>query len=97
MNAIQDVLDDQQWEIFNKPKPIELKRGECTFHHPLMIHGSFENRTDVPRRAAVLNVFLDGTMSDSNEPLLDGVSVVPQGHIMDGQFFPLLFDPAKHL
>ena len=95
MQAIREVLNDEQWQTFNRPVAVELKKGECTFHHPLMIHGSFENRTDRPRRATVINAFRDGTRSDSNDPLLTGVPPVPQGERMDGQFFPLLFDPLK--
>ena len=95
MQAIREVLNDEQWQTFNRPVAVELKQGECTFHHPLMIHGSFENRTDRPRRATVINAFRDGTRSDSNDPLLTGVPPVPQGGRMDGQFFPLLFDPSK--
>nr|MCU0876159.1 phytanoyl-CoA dioxygenase family protein [Pirellulaceae bacterium] len=68
--------------------------GECTFHHGLTIHGSFENRSERPRRATVINAFLDGTRSDSDQPLLAGVPSVPKGQPMGGQFFPLLFDPA---
>jgi ectoine hydroxylase-related dioxygenase (phytanoyl-CoA dioxygenase family) len=94
MEAIREVLSDEQWQAF-KPVPIELKQGEAAFHHPLMIHGSRENRTDRPRRATVINAFLDGTLSDSNEPHLDGVPVIPRGEKMGGQFFPLLFDPAS--
>jgi len=30
-------------------------------------------------------------MSNSNEPLLEGVPVIPKGEKMGGQFFPLLF------
>jgi ectoine hydroxylase-related dioxygenase (phytanoyl-CoA dioxygenase family) len=93
MEAIREVLDDRQWEMFQRPVPIELKKGECTFHHPLLVHGSYENRTDRPRRAAVVNLFRDGTRSDSDEPLLAGVPVVPKGQPMGGQFFPRLFDP----
>jgi hypothetical protein len=40
----------------------------------------------------VLNVFADGTLSDTNATLLDSVPVVPKGQKLDGQFFPLLFD-----
>lgn len=90
MEAIHEVLTAEQWERFRRPVAVELKAGEATFHHPLMIHGSFENRTDRPRRAAVINVFLDGVRSDSDEPLLAGVPAVPRGTTMDGQFFPLL-------
>lgn len=93
MDAIRDVLTPSQWQQFQKPVAIELKKGECSFHHPLLIHGSYENHTDRPRRATVLNVFKDGTLSDSNDPLLAGVPPVPKGQAMGGQFFPLLFDP----
>jgi len=60
-----------------------------------MVHGSFENRTDIPRRATVINVFRDGVVSDSDSPPLAGVSVVPTGEKMEGQFFPLLFAPTS--
>jgi hypothetical protein len=92
MNAIQSVLSDEQKDLF-KPVAIELRKGEASFHHPLMIHGSFENQTHRPRRAAVINVFRDGVVSDSDEPPLAGVPSIPVGQKMQGQFFPLLFDP----
>jgi Phytanoyl-CoA dioxygenase (PhyH) len=91
MNAIQTVLTPEQKEKF-KPVPIELKRGEATFHHPLMIHGSSENQTNFARRATVINVFRDGVLSDSESPPLEGVPPIPKGQKMEGQFFPLLFD-----
>ena len=92
MDAIHAVLSDEQKAQF-KPVAIELKQGEASFHHPLMVHGSFENRTAQPRRAAVINVFADGVVSAANEPLLDGVPPIPAGQKIAGQFFPLLFEP----
>ena len=91
MNAVEDVLTDAQKAQF-KPVAIPLRRGEASFHHPHLVHGSYANRTDRPRRAMVINVFRDGVISDSNEPLLDGVPVIPKGEAMGGQFFPLLYD-----
>jgi ectoine hydroxylase-related dioxygenase (phytanoyl-CoA dioxygenase family) len=73
-----------------KPVAIELKAGEASFHHSMMIHGSFENRSDQSRRAAVINVFRDGVVSDSDEPLLNGVPVIRKGEKVDGRYFPLL-------
>jgi hypothetical protein len=90
MDAILSVLTDEQRAAF-KPVPCELKAGEAVFHHPLMLHGSFENRSPRQRRAVVVNMFRDGTLSDSDEPLLDGVDVVPRGEKMGGRFFPLLY------
>jgi hypothetical protein len=93
MNAIQSVLSPEQKAQF-RPLPIELKKGECTFHHPLMVHGSYENSTDGPRRATVINAFRDGVLSGSDAELLAGVPPIPQGQKMQGKFFPLLLDPA---
>ncbi len=92
MDAIQKALTPEQRAEF-KPVAIELKQGECSFHHPLMVHGSYENLTDRSRRAVVLNVFRDGVVSASDAAPLQGVPPVPVGKKMDGQFFPLLFDP----
>ena len=36
----------------------------------------------------------DGVHSDSNDELLAGVPPIPKGGKLEGQFFPLLFDPA---
>ena len=95
MEAIRQVLSAEQWAALMQPVAVELKQGECTFHHGLTIHGSFENRSERPRRATVINAFRDGTRSDSDEPPLAGVPVVPKGQPMSGPFFPLLLDPAE--
>ena len=89
MNAIFERLNDEQKEQF-RPVAVELKAGEASFHHPLMIHGSFENRSERPRRAAVVNMIRDGVVSDSNEPLIEGVPVISKGQKLSGRFFPLL-------
>jgi ectoine hydroxylase-related dioxygenase (phytanoyl-CoA dioxygenase family) len=91
MDSIMSVLDDELKEKF-RPVAIELKAGEASFHHPRMIHGSYENRSERPRRATVVNVFLDGVRSASDAPPLAGVPPIPKGEKMCGQFFPLLLD-----
>ena len=96
MDTIKRVLTEAQIREF-KPVAIELRKGESSFHHPLMVHGSFENRTDRPRRAAVINVFRDGVYSASDEPLLEGVPRIPRNQKIEGQFFPLLFDSGAVL
>jgi len=94
MDGIEAFLNDEQREQFKNKVPIEMSAGYGTFHHPLMVHGSYENRSEYSRRAFVLNVFADGTISETDDELLNGVSIIPKGHKMEGQFFPLLFDPA---
>ena len=89
MDAIQTVLSEEQKREF-RPVAVELKQGYASFHHPLMVHGSYANSTDRPRRATVINAFCDGTRSASNAPLLNGVPPIPKGEKMSGRFFPLL-------
>jgi len=55
MEGLMASLTDEQKAAFH-PIPIELKKGYGTFHHPLLVHGSYENKSDKPRRAFVLNV-----------------------------------------
>jgi len=92
MDAIQTVLTPEQQEQF-QPVAVEMKRGQAAFHHPLMVHGSYDNQSERQRRAVVLNVVLDGVRSDSDEPLLGGVPAVPKGQPLSGTFFPLLYKP----
>ena len=94
MEGLMQFLTEEQKAEF-KPVPIELKKGYATFHHPLMVHGSYANRSAMSRRAFVLNVFADGTISNTNEELLKGVPVIKKGDKMEGKFFPLLFDPKS--
>lgn len=89
MDAVLGVLNDDQRAAF-KPVPIVLKAGEASFHHSMTLHGSFANTSARPRRAVVINMIRDGVVSDSNEPLLEGVPVIPKGEKLQGQFFPLL-------
>lgn len=89
MESAIELLDRELSDDF-RPVPIELKAGEATFHHPMMLHGSYENNSDRPRRGVVINFISDGVTSDSDEPLLHGVPLIPRGKKLEGDFFPLL-------
>lgn len=91
MESLTDHLTEDQKAQYDGKVAIEMPKGYGTFHHPLMVHGSYENFSNRSRRAFVLNVFADGTRSDSNEELLQGVPPIPKGKKMEGQFFPLLY------
>ncbi|MEM6378001.1 MAG: phytanoyl-CoA dioxygenase family protein [Bacteroidota bacterium] len=95
MDSLKDHLTDPQKETYDQKVAIEMPAGYGTFHHPLMVHGSYANTSGQARRAFVLNVFADGTQSNSEETLLQGVPAIPKGQKMEGQFFPLLFDVTK--
>jgi len=95
LKGIRDYLNEDQKKQFDNPSFTPVKAGEAIFHHPLTLHGSGENKSNQPRRAFVINIFADGVISDSNEPLLEGVPVVNRGEKMQGQFFPLLYVPGE--
>lgn len=95
MDSLLCVLNDEQKEEFKNPVAIEMKKGHATFHHPLMVHGSYENKSEMSRRAFVLNVFADGTISNTNDELLQGVPKIGKGKKIEGKFFPLIFDKGE--
>ncbi|HWC16540.1 MAG TPA: phytanoyl-CoA dioxygenase family protein [Terriglobales bacterium] len=95
MNAIKTVLTDRQNRQFENPVAVEVLKGYGAFHHPRLVHGSFANRSNRSRRATVINVMRDGVRSATNEPLLHGVPVIQSGNKVEGQFFPLLFNPEN--
>jgi ectoine hydroxylase-related dioxygenase (phytanoyl-CoA dioxygenase family) len=90
MDGLMAYLNEEQKAGF-EPVAIELKKGHAAFHHPLLVHGSYENRSEMSRRAFVLNVFADGTVSNTDEELLSGVPIISKGKKMEGKFFPILY------
>ena len=92
MDGIQSILTPEQREAF-KPEPMILKAGECSFHHGLTIHGSYGNRADHPRRAIVLNFMHPETRSgNGTRPLLVHTPIIPEGQIIEGTHFPIVYD-----
>ena len=104
MNAIEKTLGPDRMAAF-RPVPVELKRGHASFHHPLLVHGSYDNLSARSRRATVLNLMRDGTRAAADEPEVDGLPAFmtrstedtifydiapPKGRILDGRYFPLL-------
>jgi ectoine hydroxylase-related dioxygenase (phytanoyl-CoA dioxygenase family) len=90
MDAVREFLAPEQAEAF-RPVPMTLKAGECTFHHSHTVHGSYGNRSGRPRRGVVLNFMRPDTRcADGTAPLLTGVPIIPEGEVIQGDYFPLL-------
>ncbi len=60
---------------------------------PVLYAGSFANRSNTPRRAAVINYFADGTISNTDDEIVKGVRVA-KGSPMTGKLFPLVYSPS---
>ncbi len=100
MESVKEILEPWQVEVFQNRVPVELKAGEAVLHHPLVMHGSFQNRSSDPRRGAVVNYAADGVWS--NPETLEGPGstafpVLPEGEKLAGTFYPLIFDPEREL
>ena len=90
MDAVREFLTPEQAAAFD-PVPMVVQAGECTFHHPHTVHGSYANRSTRPRRGAVLNFMRPDTRSaEGQEPLLSGVPIIPEGEVIEGDHFPVL-------
>jgi hypothetical protein len=93
LESIRRVLTPEQAHALEHSRTLAgLAEGTMSVHHGLTVHGSLANRSDAPRRAAVVNLFADGTRvaRGARQPLLEGVPVLPEGEPVSGPFFPLL-------
>jgi len=102
MDAIREKLSESQVSDFDKKVPVEMKAGEASFHHPLLMHGSYENNSERGRRATIINVFSDGVVSNreddgSNAPGADNYPRVDKGETMRGSYYPLLMKAQESL
>ncbi len=101
MESVGEVLTADQKQAMAQKVSNPLKSGYASFHHPLMMHGSYENRSDRERRALVLNVMGEGTRSNvdifENKEDTGNFPIPPQDKPMAGKFYPVLFDPEKEL
>ncbi len=76
----------------NRALPVELRAGECMFHHCLNYHMTPHNVTDRQRRAFVMIFMPDGTRykhsQSPNHPCTSYLHL-QDGSIMDGDNFPV--------
>ncbi|GMU94149.1 MAG: hypothetical protein AMXMBFR4_32070 [Candidatus Hydrogenedentota bacterium] len=92
MEGIKSVLSPEQLQQF-QPEPLELKAGECSFHHCMTLHGSYGNHSDRPRRGVVINyMHPESRSADGTRPLLLHTPVIPDGAVIEGEDFPIVYD-----
>ena len=77
------------------PRPVPVLAGSATFHHSHTLHGSDRNRSPRWRRAVVLNYMdADTRVADGSQPLLKGVAPLPEGAVVEGPDFPVVYERA---
>lgn len=99
MDAVRQVLDEDQKAVFERKVANELKKGYASFHHPLTMHGSYANYSERSRRAVVINAMGYETLGNTaGYERLDALAAFPameQDQVLDGRFFPVLFDDRE--
>ncbi|MAE65784.1 MAG: hypothetical protein CMJ18_16060 [Phycisphaeraceae bacterium] len=76
--------------------PCEVKAGHCHFHDCRLLHGSYGNRTDNPRRSYIMHLMPGTTrrVSDNWNERMATVDV-PVGAIVKGPQYPELAAPSN--
>jgi len=101
MDAVTQVLSEEQIAVFENKVANELPRGYASFHHPLTMHGSYANYSERPRRAAVLNTMAATTLGNTAKydriDALHNFPAMAQDRVLDSRFFPLLFEEDRKL
>ncbi len=101
MNAVREILNEEQLKNFDNKVANELPKGYASFHHPLTMHGSYENSSERPRRAVVINSMADGTLGNTagyyRQDALKTFPAMPQDELLNSKFFPLLFNGDQEL
>lgn len=75
--GLRDLISEKQDALW-KPQPVELKAGDCTWHHGLTFHFTRPNTTEHLRRAIVTIYIPDGIHYAADEkmehPLSDTIT-----------------------
>ena len=71
---------------------VEVRKGECNFHHCLTWHGSAPNPTDHHRRAIAIHYMPAHIRytAAGNHPMKPRVTVA-DGEILEGEYFPTVY------
>ncbi|MCC6446262.1 MAG: phytanoyl-CoA dioxygenase family protein [Armatimonadetes bacterium] len=76
-----------------KVEPVEVRAGECSFHHCLTWHGSDINRSDRPRRAIAVHYMPAYTRFDPRgHHAIEHLMEVKPGEILKGTYFPDVYN-----
>ncbi|MCC6484047.1 MAG: phytanoyl-CoA dioxygenase family protein [Armatimonadetes bacterium] len=79
--------------------PCEVKSGCCMFHHCLTWHGTYYNRSDIPRRAVALHYMPGYTRyePDGRGHLVEEYVEVQPGEVLRGRHFPTVRENGQAL
>jgi ectoine hydroxylase-related dioxygenase (phytanoyl-CoA dioxygenase family) len=89
----KDLLEQCPWlgERHEISGPVELRAGDATFHHPLVVHSAGPNRTARPRWSfIVLYVSADAVYTGATYYGTDGLGLAPDA-LLDHPHFPVVW------
>jgi len=89
---LEEILSDEQKAVWN-PVAIELKAGDCTWHHGWTWHFTNPNSTNEIRRALVTIYIPDGVRfvgDEKQDHVLSPTITSKKGEQLEGTAFPIL-------
>ena len=89
---LEDILSEEQKAIWN-PVAIELKAGDCTWHHGWTWHFTNPNTTNEIRRALVTIYIPEGVRyvgDEKQDHVLSPTITSKKGEQLEGTAFPIL-------
>jgi hypothetical protein len=96
LNSIWDVVDDGERECLMDMPPVtvELQRGQCMFIHPMTLYATHGNRSYSSSRSVYIHYMAHGTQTVQAGPLLPKTTRFPPAAVIQGPYFPMVFDPS---
>lgn len=96
LNSIWDIVTEDERECLMDlpPVTVELQRGQAMFIHPMSIYASHANRSFESSKVAFLHFLAHGTQAVHGGALLPKSTRFAPGSVIQGPYFPIVFDPA---
>jgi hypothetical protein len=96
MHSIWDVANEEEKEMLMDlpPVTVDLRRGEAIFVHPLTMYATHGNRSLDAARCVFIHLMGRDTFAVQSGALLPHTTKFQSGAMIQGPFYPVVFDPA---
>ncbi|KAH9601498.1 Phytanoyl-CoA dioxygenase [Trypanosoma melophagium] len=96
LNTIWEIINEEESEVLmdTPPVTVDMKRGEALLIHPLALFATHGNRSLDAVRCCFIHYMGEKTYATQNGPLLPHTTKFQAGALIQGPFYPVVFDPA---
>ncbi|EAN76751.1 phytanoyl-CoA dioxygenase (PhyH), putative [Trypanosoma equiperdum] len=96
LNTIWEIINEEEGEMLmdTPPVTVDLRRGEALLIHPLTLFATHGNRSLDAVRCCFIHYMGEKTYAVQNGPLLPHTTKFQADAMIQGPFYPVVFDPA---